>query len=362
MTKKPYPLEFKPDLDEAARRWDAYWVGDIIDRPVVHVSAHWPDRKGRVGSNYYDCVYGDMDRVIETALLNAWATYHAGEAIPGTNFSFGPDEVAVFCGAELEFAEGSPTTNWSRPFVDDWNAVLPLRLNENHPLWQRMLEFNRRASGKMAGKMLIAQIDLHTNMDILAPIRNPERLCMDLLDMPEIIDRAMAGARAIFPTIWNSIAQAAQMDRFGYTGGGYSMEGAATLQCDFSCMMSPDMFRRWVMPALEEEATYARHVFYHWDGPGALKHIDAICESKGLHTLGYVPTCGPDTEDRIMHIRQLDLLRECQRRGKAVQFCGTPDECKAAHKVLDPRKVAYFTSTDTPQAADDLLKWFVKNT
>ncbi len=265
--KKPAPLEYKPDLEEAARRWEAYWAGEIVDRPVVCVTSYWPDRKGRPGSSYRDRVYGDMDQVIETALLNAWATYHAGESIPGTSLSFGPDEVAVFCGAELEFAEGSPDTNWSRPFVEDWNAALPLRMNEDHPLWRRMLEFYRRAVRKTAGKMLLGPIDLHTNMDILAPIRNPERLCMDLLDCPDLIDRAMADARAIFPIVWYGVAQAAEMDRYGYSYGGYSMEGSATLQCDFSCMMSPDMFRRWVMPALEEEAAIVKHACYHWDGP-----------------------------------------------------------------------------------------------
>ena len=353
---KPEPLEFKPDLEEAARRWEAYYAGEIVDRPLVCVSSYWPDRQGRAGSTYHDRVYGDMDQCIDTAVLNAWATYHAGDSIPGACFSFGPDEVAVFCGAELEFSEGSPDTNWSRPFVEDWNDALPLRLHEDHPLWQRMLKFYRRAAVKTAGKMLLGHIDLHTNMDILAPIRNPERLCMDLIDTPELIDRAMADARAIFPKIWYPIVQAGRFEERNFP---LSM---TNLQCDFCCMVSPAMFRRWILPALEEEAVIVKHAYYHWDGPGALKHIDAICESKGLHTLGYVPTCSPATENRVMHIRCLDLLKECQRRGKAVQFCGTPDECKAAHKELDPRKVMYQTWTDTPKQADELLEWFVRNT
>jgi hypothetical protein len=353
--RKPVPLEFKPDLEEAAKRWEAYYAGEMIDRPLVCVGSYYPDRKGRAGSTYRDLVYGDMDYVIDTAVLNGWAAWHGGDSIPGACFSFGPDEIAVYCGAELEFSEGSPNTNWSRPFVEDWEKVLPLRLHENHPLWQRQLEFYRRAAVKTAGKMLLGHIDLHTNMDILAPIRSPERLCMDLIDTPELIDRAMDDARAIFPKIWYPIVQAGRFEERNYP---YSL---GILQCDFSCMVSPEMFRRWILPALEEEAAIVKHAYYHWDGPGALKHMDDICGSKGLHTLGYVPTCGPDTEDRVMHIRCLDLLKECQRRGKSVQFCGKPDECRAAHKELDPRKVMYSTWTETPAEGEELLKWFVNN-
>jgi hypothetical protein len=357
------PLEFKPDLEESARRWDAYIAGELIDRPVVCVNAYYPDRQGRAGHNYHDLVYGDMDYVIETALLNAWATWHGGESTPAACFSFGPDEIAVYCGAELEFAPDSGNTNWSHPFVENWAEALPLRFNEQHPLWQRQLEFYRRAAVKTAGKMLLSPIDLHTNMDILAPIRGSQRLCMDLLDTPELIDRAMADARAIFPKVWYGVAEAARMAERGYSGGAiYSMEGSATLSCDFCCMVSPAMFRRWILPALEEEAAIVKHAFYHWDGPGALKHIDALCESKALHTLGYVPTVSPETENRMMHIRCLDLFKECQRRGKAMQFIGTPEECKLAHRELDPRKVMYCTWTETPEAGEELLKWFVKHT
>ena len=61
-----------------------------------------------------------------------------------------------------------------------------------------MLEFYHRAADRMAGKMLLSSLDLHTNMDLLAAIRGRQRLCMDLVDQPEMVDRAMDDSRAIF--------------------------------------------------------------------------------------------------------------------------------------------------------------------
>jgi hypothetical protein len=354
---RPAPLAFKPDLEDAARRWQAFYAGDLIDRPVVCVTA---PREGRTfvrSSDYRERAFGDMDAIIARSLVNAEATCWGGEAVPAFYPSFGPDEIAVFCGAELCWSDDSGDTNWSKPCIEEWERDLPLVLKEDHPLWQRMLTFYRRAADRMAGKMLLCPLDLHTNMDLLAAARGPQRLCMDCIERPEAIDRAMEDARAVFPVVWNAVREAGRMDENGYCQCFYAMEGAATLQCDFSCMIGPEMFRRWVLPALEEEAGIVRHAMYHWDGPGALIHTDDLLKSKGLHTLSYVPGDGHGR-----HIEYLDLFRRVQAGGKAVQVWGSPDEIKAMHRELRPEKTLYCTGAGSRAEADALLEWFVKNT
>jgi hypothetical protein len=355
--KKPAPLEYKPDLEEAAKRWDAFYEGEMIDRPVICITAPIEGIQGAIGSDYHERVHGDMDDIIDRAIQSAKATYYGGEAVPAFNISFGPDEIAVFTGSEFKWSPDSGDTNWSVPYVEDWKKEFPITLKEDHPLWQRMLEFYRRAADKMAGKMLLVPPDLHTNMDLLAAIRGPQKLCIDTLDQPEMIDRAMDDARAIFPKVWYDIAKAGRMDELGYCNGIYSMEGTAYLQCDFSCMIGPDMFRRWVLSALEEEAEIVKHVVYHWDGPGALVHTDDLVASKGLHTMSYVPGTGYGG-----HIEYLDLFKRVQEGGKAVQFWGGIDEIKKAHKELKPNKVFYSTWAPSQAEVEKLLDWFVKNT
>lgn len=351
------PLEFKPDLEETAERWNAFYAGEIIDRPVVCVTAPREGCKPVRGSDYYERVHGDMDDIIERAIAGAEAVFWGGESIPTFGPSFGPDEIAVFTGAGLRWSDDSPNTNWSVPFVDDWEEVLPLRLQEDNPLWRRMLEFYRRAADRMAGKMLLSSLDLHTNMDLLAAVRGPQRLCLDLIDQPEMIDRAMADARTIFRELWEIISHAGRMDELGYCHAYYSMEGAAVLQCDFCCMVSPEMFRRWILPALEEEAQIVKHALYHWDGPGALVHTDDLLASIGLHAMSYVPGAGYGN-----HIDHLELLKRVQKGGKAVQAWGSPEEIKSMHRELQPEKVFYGTNVGSQAEAEELLAWFVKNT
>ena len=122
-------------------------------------------------------------------------------------------------------------------------------------------------------------------------------------------------------------------------------------------MIGPDMFRRWVLPALEEEAQMVRHAIYHWDGPGALVHTEDLIASKGLHTLSYVPGHG-----RGRHLDYLELYQRVQRGGKAVHFSGSAEELKQAHRVLDPEKTLYTCAAASQAEAEELLDWFVRNT
>jgi hypothetical protein len=342
-------LLYKEDYAEAAARWDAFWQGEITDRPVVSITVPDPAEINYAAypDHYYNRVYGDLDQLTDGVLRNASASLYLGEAIPSAFLSFGCDEIAAFCGGELRFHPDSIETNWSVPFVDDWEKVLPLAVGKDNPLWLRMLKYIAIMAEKAEGKMLINPLDLHTNMDLLLAVRGAEKLCLDLVDRPEVIDKAMASARAVFLDVWHATRKA----------GNLPVKSGATLQCDFSCMIGTEMFRRWALPALEEEAEIVGHVRYHWDGIGALTHTDDLIASKGLYLLDFVPGEGNGS-----HADYLELFQKVQAGGKAVAVHGSIEMIKWMHHQLDPRLVAYTTRTDTQAEAESLLAWFCKNT
>lgn len=351
-------MQFKPDFAEAVRHWRAFLAGEIIDRPLVCVTAPKPEAPPSPPLTYRERVQAPLETVVERIEREAAGIYHGGDMIPSARLSFGPDEVACFCGATMKWSEGAGDTNWVEPIVRVWEEALPVRLRGDNPLWRRMRALYRLAGERLEGKMLLRPPDLHTNMDLLASLRGAEALCTDLLDIPETIDRAMADARAVFPELWNAIAgclgpQGARR----LTHNLYAPEGAATLQCDFSCMISPAQFRRWVVPALEEECAVVKHALYHWDGPGALTHERDVLGIAGIHTIQYVPGAGRGT-----HLDHVELLRRIQAAGKAVQVWGTQEELKQLHRLLRPEKTLYWATADSPAEADALVAWFRRNT
>lgn len=352
-------LELKADFADAVRRWEAYIDGQVIDRPVVLVSCHRPGAPQVSQPSYKDKIFLPFDTILGQALESARGVWWGGEAIPSFFPSFGADEVALFCSRNGAFVwnDDSPGTNWSHPFIHNWEDELPLQLNKEHPLWKRMLSLLDAAASKLAGKMCIGTIDLHTNLGLLAAARGGQELCFDLVDYPEMIDRGLADARALFPTLWEAVTTASRSKELGYAMAFFSFRGAAVLQCDFSTMISPEMFRRWVLPALEEEAGIVRHAYYHWDGVGALKHKKDIISSRNLHTLGFLPGEGHGRQ-----IEYLDLFKECQAAGKGVHVGGPLEECQAMHRELRPDKTIYTVFINTPAEGEAALEWFKRNT
>ena len=120
--------------------------------------------------------------------------------------------------------------------------------------------------------MVITHVDLHSNMDTLLAVRGVERVCMDMMDVPETIDRAMGDVRGLSPD--RSTTRSTRPPDMADTGTlgwvpAYHPVRTNTIQCDFAALIGPEHFRRWVLPALDEEAAYLGHCVYHLDGRSA---------------------------------------------------------------------------------------------
>ena len=344
-------LEFKPDYQDTIKRYEAFWNGDIIDRPVVHVTAPNPEYKDApyYTDNYFTRMYNDLDETVRQLISNTRKTLYMGESVPQSFLSFGCDELAAFCGGEtLHFCRDDHNTNWSEAFIEDWESEMPLSVREDNPLWLRMQAFLDKCAEAMQGKMLFHALDLHSNLDMLLAMRGGEKLCLDLIDRPEIIEKALDQSISIYEYFYNKAFKK------------YNLPGISgiTLQCDFSCMISAPMFRQFALPYLEKEASYANgRVSYHWDGVTALTHTDDLIASKGLYVMAFVPGAGNGN-----HSDYLNLYEKWQKGGKAVSVWGSIDEVKYMHKHLRPEKTIYSTNARTAQEAEELLDWFKKNT
>jgi len=352
-------LEFKPDFEEAKRHWAAFWHQEIIDRPCIYITAPKDNARPVPGLPYMAGSDGNFDEPAVLVVERAAQTYWGGDAVPSYNPSFGPDQFAAFIGAELKVSEHSAGTSWAVPFVEDWESVLPLELDPGNEWWKRMQGFVSRLAEAADGKMLISHLDTHSNMDALSAIRNPERLCMDLIDCPELIDQAMCEVRAVFPQFYDTLYEAGNMGRHGSMSWIpiYGEGKALAMQCDFACMVGPEMFRRFILPALEEEASYTDHSIYHYDGPDALVHLPDILAIKDLDAIQWVPGAGQKP-----FIEWMDLLKEIQKGGKAVWVACNTEELRIYHRELKPELTFYVCGAKSEAEVHETLDWLVKNT
>lgn len=349
--------DLKPDFAEAEQRWLAFWRHELIDRPLCVITAPREGVEPIAPPPYMSGHKGDMHAVAEEALAAAETVYWGGEAIPCYSPSFGPDLYAVWLGCELEFGEADIRTSWALPMVEDWATILPIRLDPDNVWWQRTLAFCRELARTFDGRMLVAHLDLHSNMDTLLAMRGGVGLCTDLIDVPDLIDQVMRGVRETYAPIDLALREAGSM--VGACGRipAYHPERTNTIQCDFAALIGPEHFRRWALPALEEEAAHLQRCLMHYDGPEMLVHLDDVCAIPGLECIQWQP--GARNQP---FMDWMDLLKRIQSKGLAVHVpCNTQD-IKVYHRELDPTLVYYNCSAPTQAEADATLRWLVDNT
>lgn len=353
-------LSLKPDFEEAKQRWLAFWEQEIIDRPCCVITTPRADA-GQVppAPPYMAGAREDLRSVAEQVLARAETLWWGGEAMPAYTPSFGPDMFAAWLGADLQFDKENYGTNWVVPCIENWQTDLPITLDSENPWWQRMLAFCRTLADVFNGRMLVAHLDLHSNMDALSAMRSPEQLCLDMMDVPEMIDDAVANVSALYSVVYDGLYDAGNMGAFGTAGWvpAYHPERTNTIQCDFAALIGPSHFKRFVMPALEAEAAYLKHTVYHYDGPECLVHLDDICSIPGLDCIQW--TTGVRNKS---FIEWMDLLKSIQAKGVSLWVPCNPESIKIFHRELEPNKLFYCCSAKNQAEGEAVLTWLKDNT
>ena len=121
-------MTYKEDNQEAKERLDAWWDGEILDRPVI--SYLIPRKRGKLGG-YLDLMGEDWSLAqnhdaIEEAMNGfeerAALTIYGGETIPSYFPNYGPGIIAAIFGVKPKFE--SRTVWFKRP--TELNEIIDL--------------------------------------------------------------------------------------------------------------------------------------------------------------------------------------------------------------------------------------------
>lgn len=353
----------KDNFSETQKRFDAFWNKELVDRVPISVIA--PKRGREVppsNASYYNMYHavkdGKYDAILDNFEARIENTYFGGEALPFFEIAIGPDQFAAFLGAELIAREDMPTT-WVHKTLDTLEDYEPaLDLSEDG-YFKKVLAFYEKASKRCDGKYFLQMLDLHSNMDTLSALRSPQELCFDLYDCPEEVERVLAGVRKLYRPVYDAVFEAGNMEKYGSIGWAptYCRGKFAVVQCDFSCMMSPDFARKYVIDAVSEEASYLDRCVYHYDGKEALGHLDDILAIPEIDCIQWVPGDGNPRS-----IEWMPLLEKIQKAGKSLWiYDWTPEEIMTRFKDLEVNKVFFSTYVGTQDEAERLIEYLEKH-
>jgi len=331
-------MKFKPDFATTAARFEAWWRGEVLDRPPVTLGVQ-PTRPYRGPVSQHVTLrerWLDAEFQVATAITRMEQTDYLGDSFPILFSNIGPEITATLLGCELEFGEH---TSWSKPVVHEagqWAEISSRPPDFQNVYWQTMERATALARERCDGRYLVGITDLHDSFDMLAALRDLQLLCVDLLDCPELVQRTALHAANIF---------AEAFDRCYRPGTGstcwtpfYHAGPAYVPSCDFWCMISPEMARDQVVPTKQIEMAALERSIFHLDGPQALKHLDTTLALPGLTALQWVYGAGQGPA-----ARWLDVYRRALAAGKSVQVIAeTPADAFAVLDALGPRGV-WFT-------------------
>ena len=350
---------YKPDLSETRRYLDAFWAHEVIDRPCMCVTA--PKRGVEPkpfwvspSMKYFACVCDEWKELLPKIRDSFETTWFGGEAVPQLDVTLGPDTYAAFLGGQIEGRRDSETT-WSHPVLDtleDIRIELDRSPDGAFELFRRNF---RMLADWSKGKCLLNQLDYHSHFDALCALRDPAETCMDLLDDPETVTRCLNEIADTYVPIYEALYADGDMENRGticWDPIWLPKGRTAIVCCDYSCLLSEQQGRKFVLPYVEQEIAYLDRSVYHLDGKDALVHLDNLLAIDRLDCIQWVPGDGaPRT------VEWMELLKKIQKAGKSVWlYDWTPDEIRAHFRELDPARVVFSVSCETQDEAERLLE------
>lgn len=349
-------LERMEHFDRTLARMEAWWNCELIDRPVVSLTGVTAEASPREVPSHHASLrdrWMDIDYQIDCFEAVWEVSVYRSDLFPWFNPNLGPDICACGYGSGLEFGE---RTSWSAPVVKNVREILDLKLDLQNEYWQCLTRMIEASIERGRGRWLTGLLDLHTNGDLVAALRDPQELCMDMVDDPEgvrlAVEHVTKDYRAIYEDHYRLLEAAGLPSTcwlpFLHRGRAYATN------CDFICMISPESFQQAILPSIVEEMKYLDCNIFHLDGPGALRHLDALLACDDLNAVQWVFGAGNGPASRWIEVYQ-----KIQAAGKGVQILADDvDDAKAVAEHIRPEG-AWFVihGAMTPAEAGGVLQW-----
>lgn len=294
-------LLYRPDWAEARERMTRWWQGEDIGRAAMQITApraqHWEEVEVLPEPEGWNTNYSTLDleyHVNVRLRAPAKADYFA-EAVPAVNSGdLAPNCLALYLGCQ---GQERPGTVWCEPFLNDPEQAC-FQYDPDNFYWRFSQEAIQRTLELAGGKLLIQFPDLIEGLDTLAAMRGTEVLLVDLIERPEWVHSCVRQITDRYFHYYDILYDMIRAEVGGSVFWAWAPGRMAKFQCDISAMLSPAMFNEFMLPVLTEMTERVAHCMYHWDGPGAVCHLDALLSIPKLDMIQWTPGAGqPGTWD-----------------------------------------------------------------
>ncbi len=281
---------------------------------------------------------------------------YPADCLPLASADMGPGSLCLYVGSEPEF---TPETVWFHPSmhqVAEPENLPPLRFDSENRWW-RVTEATLRAQVANAdGRYFASCPDLAENLDILAALRDPQTVMIDMIERPEWVHRKLQEINQVYFEAYQRIHDIIKLPDGSSCFGAFCLWGpgkTAKVQCDAAAMISPAMFAEFVVPPLAQQCAWLDHSMFHLDGAQCLDKLDLLLEIDSLDAIEWTPQAGIEQGGSP---RWYPLYRRILEAGKSVQVLGVaPSEVVPLLDAIGGPGVYVMTHFDSAAEAERLL-------
>ncbi len=317
---------WKPNLEETKKRYIDWWnhKGIILNMWEHFQEGVKPHADIPTPQPYKDLNQRWFDPEWRAEYLD-WYVAHSSlmaDMLPVANTQLGPGSLAAILGGVFE---GGEDTIWIHP---DPNYTDDIKFDPNHPNYLLHKELLKACKRKAQGHYYVGMPDLMEGLDVLAAIKGTDKVLLDTVMQPEVLEHQMQQINDIyfqvFDELYDIIREGDEM-AFCYFSS-WAPGKMSKLQSDISTMISVDDYHRFVQPFIREQCQKIDYTLYHLDGVGAMHHLDALLEIKELNAIQWTPGVG---EPQGGSPKWYDLYKKILAGGKSIMACWvTLDELK----------------------------------
>lgn len=344
----------KENWEETKRHFEAFWQQDYEERCnlVMHLPAQVrQEALLSVQPKNTEEYYTSPEVLYARWKNNALENRCLAEGLNSYCLYFGTAGHAAYFGAQPNYA---PDTIWFAPLLEEPDAE-KLHFDKNSPHLLQQKEIARTVAQKAKGEFLVGMTDNCGIIDALAQLRGPQNLLVDMLDNPEFVQEAckkITGA-------WEETQQdffniLAENNEGGSTQGWMQLwcpGRHAQIQCDFSVMISPDMFEEFVLPEIESCSKFLDHTTYHLDGQEQIRHLDLILSVKELDNIQWTRVAGQPKVSTF-----IKELKKIQAAGKGLILIPEKEEIPFLLENLSHKGLHLFADAADDQEAEDIIR------
>jgi len=323
-----YTNEWCRSWQESFARISAFWRREAMAKPIVRYGSPIRELPAPTHRTDWESYHADPQTVFQRIAAQLANTEYCGEALPCIS-AYQGHTAASFLGSPHRY---DSRTIWTEPCLERISDEFDVAKWRTDTRWidlKRMLSYYlQQAHGRCGVGYGIGCV-----VQAIALMRGTANFLTDLVDSPEAVesfrDRLLAE--------W--LVRAEELEAMLPEGAGrwipfsiWAPGRSIFSECDVSALFSERMFRRFVVPEVQAMARWAEFSFYHLDGPGADKHLDALLEIPELDCIQWIRGAGGGRA-----ADWLPLLKRIQHGGKRLYV-----ECP----VSEPRTLLRHLSPD----------------